>query len=84
VGSGSSTRLVEQLSLYQQLGAEFFRPKKLEFSARGYFYNSLGSVNKVGQNWELEIKGADEPNRATVLLNSNFRLLAVTKNHAMH
>jgi hypothetical protein len=29
VGNGSPTRLVEQLSLYQQLGAEFFRPRKL-------------------------------------------------------
>ena len=52
--------------MYQQLGSDFLRPKRLEFSAQGYFYNSLGSVKKVGQNWKLEIKGADEPNRATV------------------
>jgi hypothetical protein len=68
--------------LYKQLGNEFFRPKRLEFDARPFVYNSLDSVKKVGQNWELEIKGADEPNRATVLLDANFKLLAVTKNTA--
>jgi hypothetical protein len=76
---GASTKFVERTNLDQQLGADFIRPKRLEFSAQGYFYNSLGSVKKVGQNWELEIKGADEPNRATVLLDNNFKLLAVTK-----
>lgn len=81
---GASTKFVEEINLSQQLGAEFFRPKRLEFSAQGYFYNSLGSVKKVGQNWELEIKGADEPNRATVLLDSNFNLLAVTKRPAVN
>lgn len=81
---GASTKFVEVINLYQQLGADFLRPKRLEFSAQGYFYSSLGSVKKVGQNWELEIKGADEPNRATVLLDNNFKLLAVTKNPATH
>jgi hypothetical protein len=81
---GVSTKFIEVINLGQQLGADFSRPKRLEFSARGYLYNSLGSVKKVGQNWELEIKGADEPNRATVLLDSNFKLLAVTKNPAAH
>jgi hypothetical protein len=76
---GASTKFVEQINLGQQLGADFIRPKRLEFSAQGYFYNSLGSVKKVGRNWEVEIKGADEPNRATVLLDNNFKLLAVTK-----
>jgi len=56
----------------------------LEFSAQGYFYNSLGDVKKVGRNWEMEIKGADDPNRATVLLDSNFKLLSVTKNPVSH
>jgi len=79
---GASTKFVEQINLGQQLGADFIRPKRLEFSAQGYFYNSLGSVKKVGRNWEVEIKGADEPNRATVLLDNNFKLLAVTKNSA--
>jgi len=54
----------------------------LEFATQGFFYNSLGSMKKVGQNWELEIKGADDPNRTTVLLDSNFKLLVVTKNPA--
>jgi len=56
----------------------------LEFSAQGYLSNSFGSVTKVDQNWESEIKGADEPNLETVLLDSNFKLLAVTKNHGTH
>jgi hypothetical protein len=81
---GASTKFVEEIILDQQLGADFFRPKRLEFAAQGYFYNSLGSVRKVGQNWEVEIKGADEPNRATVLLDNNFKLLAVTKNPDTH
>jgi len=38
------------------------------------------SAKKVGSHWEIEIKGADEPNRATVSLDSNFKLIAVTKN----
>jgi len=80
----ASTKSVEVINLDQQLGADFFRPKRMEFSAQGYFYNSLGSVKKVGQNWELEIKGADEPNRATVLLDNNFKLLAVTKDPGTH
>jgi len=79
---GASTKFVEVINLYQQLGADFFRPKRLEFSAQGYFYDPLDSVKKVGQNWELEIKGADEPNRAAILLDSNFKLLSVTKSPA--
>ena len=81
---GASTKFVEVINLYQLLGADFIRPKRLEFSAQAYGYNSLGSVKKVGQNWELEIKGADEPNRATVLLDNNFKLLEVKKNSATH
>jgi len=77
---GPSRKFVEVINISQQLGADFWRPKRLEFSAQGYFYNSLGSVKRVGQNWELQIKGADEPNRATVLLDNKFKLLAVTKN----
>jgi hypothetical protein len=84
LAGGASTKFVEEINLYQQLGSDFSRPKKLEFSAQGYLYNSLGGVRKVGQNWELEIKGADEPNSATVLLDNNFKLLAVTKNPATH
>jgi hypothetical protein len=80
----ASTKFVERANLDRQLGADFFRPKRLEFSGQGYLYNSLGSVRKVGQNWELEIKGADEPNCAAVLLDSDFKLLAVTKNPGTH
>jgi len=68
-----------EIFVYDQLGREFFRPKRLEFDARPYSYNSLGSVKKAGSNWELEIKGADEPNRATVLLDSEFKIFKVTK-----
>jgi len=73
-----------EILLYQQLGRDFFRPKRLEFDARPCTYDSLISAKKVDSNWKLEIKGADEPNIATVLLDSNFRLLAVTKNPATH
>jgi hypothetical protein len=73
-----------EILLYQQLGRDFFRPKRLEFDARPYTYDSLISAKKVDSNWKLEIKGADEPNSTTVLLDSNFRLLAVTKNPATH
>lgn len=73
-----------EILLYQQLGYDFFRKKRLEFDARPYSYESLISVKKVDSNWELEIKGAGEPKRATVLLDSNFRLLTTTKNLATH
>ena len=79
-----STKWVVQILLYQQLQREFFRPKRLEFDARPYSYDPLISAKKVGSNWELEIKGADEPNRAMVILDSNFKPLAVTKNPARH
>ena len=81
---GPAAKWVVEILLYQQLGYDFFRPKRLEFDARPYTYDSLISAKKVHSNWELEIKGADEPNRATVMLNSNFKLLAVTKNSATH
>lgn len=81
---GPSAKWIEEILLYKQLGNEFFRPKRFEFDARPFLYNPLGSVKKVGSNWELEMNGADEPNRATVLLDSNFKLLAVTKNTAPH
>jgi hypothetical protein len=77
---GPSTKWVSEILLYDQLGREFFRPKKLEFDARPYMYDSLISVKKVGANWELEIKGADEPNRATVLLDREFRVIKATRN----
>lgn len=70
---------VEEIVLYPQLGNKFFRPAELEFASRAYSYNSLVSAKKVGTYWDLELKGADEPNRATVLLDNNFKLIAVKK-----
>jgi len=70
---------VELISLDKELGADFFRPERLRFDARAYFYDSLASVKKVGSTWLLEIKGADEPNRALVELDSSFKLIKVTK-----
>jgi uncharacterized protein (DUF924 family) len=35
-----------EILVYDQLGREFFRPKRLEFDARPYSYNSAGSVKK--------------------------------------
>jgi hypothetical protein len=81
---GQSANWVTHFALYQQLGRDFFRPKRLEFDARRYSYDSLISATKVDSNWKVEIKGADEPNTATVLLDSNFKLLEVTKNPATH
>jgi hypothetical protein len=75
-----STRWGEEILLYEQLGDDFFRPKRLQFDARPFSYDSLVSVKKLGTYWELEIKGADNPNRATVLLDGNFKLLKATKN----
>ena len=76
---GSSTKQALEVQLYDELGREFFRPKSLEFDARPYTYDSLVNVNKVGTNWVMEMKGADEPNRATVVLDENFKLLKATK-----
>jgi hypothetical protein len=70
---------VELISLDKELGSEFFRPERLRYDARVYFYDSLLSVKKVGSTWLLEIKGADEPNRALVELDSDFKLIKVTK-----
>jgi len=70
---------VELVSIYKELGQDFFRPERLRYDARAYFYDSLASVKKVGSTWLLEIKGADEPNRALVELDSNFKLIKVTK-----
>ena len=65
--------------LDKELGDDFFRPERLRYAAQGYFYDSLAGVTKVGSTWQVEIKGADEPNRALVVLDSDFKLLGVTK-----
>lgn len=67
------------VSLYKELGDDFFRPERLRFDARPYVYDSLAGVKKVGSVWQVEIKGADEPNRAVVVLDSNFKLVKVTR-----
>jgi len=77
--SWSSGKWVEFISIHKELGPDFFRPESLRFDARPYMYDSLTGVSKVGSSWRLEIKGADEPNRAIVLLDSDFKLLNVTK-----
>ena len=78
-GDSESSKWFSEIVLYKELGRDFFRPKSLEFDARPYSYNSLTKVRKVGANWELEIKGADEPNRAIVLLDSDLKLIRATK-----
>ncbi len=81
---GGPSKWVEDIPLDQQLGAAFFRPKRLEVDARPFMFDPLVSAKKAGSHWELEIKGADEPNRATVWLDSNFKLIQVTKNPVAH
>lgn len=67
------------VSLREELGADFFRPENLRLDARPYSYNSLEGVHKINSGWQVEIRGADPPNRAWVLLDSDFHLLKVTR-----
>jgi hypothetical protein len=78
VGTASS-KCQEEIPLYKELGGDFFRPERLRFDARPYMYNPLVSAKKVGATWQVEIKGADEPNRALVTLDEHFKLLTVTR-----
>lgn len=75
-----TAKWVVEILVFNQLGYDFFRPKSLPYDARPYTYNSLVSAKKKGSNWELQLKGADEPNRATVLLDRKFNVISVTKN----
>jgi len=68
-----------RVNLYPQLGYDFFRPERLRYDARPFTYLSLTSVKKVGSQWEVEIKGADAPNRAVLILDGAFKLVSVTK-----
>ena len=77
---GSSTKWAREVLVYDALGREFFRPKSLEFDARPDTYESLVSVKKAGSDWVLEMNGADEPNRATVVLDKEFKLVKAAKN----
>ena len=76
---GSSTKWMSEVVLYDQLGREFFRPKSLQWDARPYKYDSLLGVKKMGTNWVMEMKGADATNRATVVLDGNFKVVKVAK-----
>ena len=57
----------------------FFRPESLRWDARPFFYDSLVNAKKADSKWEIVIKGADEPNRALVILDENFKLVKVTR-----
>jgi hypothetical protein len=70
---------LQVVDLDKAVGDDFSRPERLRFSAQGYFYDSLAGVTKVGSTWQVEIKGADERNRALVVLDSDFKLIKVTR-----
>ena len=55
---------IQVVDLDKELGDDFFRPERLRFAAQAYFYDSLAGVTKIDSTWQVEIKGADEPNRA--------------------
>jgi hypothetical protein len=73
------TECYDEIPLYKDLDLDFFRPERLRFNAAPYFYNPLVSARKVGSTWEVVVKGADEPNRATVYLDEKFKVLKVTR-----
>ncbi len=70
---------VARVALHKELGSDFFRPRRLEFDARPYEFNPLIDARKVGSNWILRLKGADEPNEAEAVLDSDFKLVKVTR-----
>lgn len=69
----------DEIPLYKELDFDFFRPERLRFSVAPYVYNPLVSAKKVGSTWEVVVKGADEPNRALVVLDEKFKLVKVTR-----
>jgi hypothetical protein len=73
---------LQEVSLDKELGYDFFRTERLRLSAQPYLYDSLAGVTKVGSTWQVEIKGADQPNRAFVVLDRAFNLVKVTTNPA--
>ena len=68
-----------EIPLYKDLDFDFFRPGRLRFDSRPYDYDPLVSAKKARTGWEVVIKGADEPNRALVILDENFKLVIVTR-----
>ena len=79
MSSFSDGRWVESISIDEYLGRDFFRPESLRFDARTFTYDPLVAVTKTGSSWQIEVKGADEPNRAVVYLDGNFKLIKVIK-----
>jgi hypothetical protein len=73
----------DEIPLYKDLDFDFFRPERLRWSAAPYSYNPLVSAKKVGSAWEVVIRGADEPNRALVILDKNFKLVKITRLSAL-
>jgi hypothetical protein len=68
-----------KIPLYKEINPDLFRPESLRFDARGYNYDPLMSVKKVGSTWKVVIKGADEPNRAMVILDENFTFVKIAR-----
>ena len=79
MSSFSDGRWVEFVSINNELGRDFFRPERLRFDSRPYDYDPLVSAKKARTGWEVVIKGADEPNRALVILDENFKLVKLTR-----
>src|SRR5271167_1700287 len=71
--SGQTSKPKYLSSADRMCKATFFRSRRSEFDARPTIFEPLVSAKKVGSHWELQIKGPDEPNRATVWLDSNFK-----------
>jgi hypothetical protein len=79
MSSFSDGRWVEIVSINKELGNDFFRPESLRFDARPFTYDPLAAVTKVGSHWQLEVEGADKPNKALVYLDGNFKLIKVVR-----
>lgn len=79
MSSFSDGRWVEFVSIDKELGRDFFRPESLRFDARPFAYDPLAAVTKVGERWQLEVEGADKPNKALVYLDGNFKLIKVAR-----
>jgi hypothetical protein len=76
--SPGRAKCYSEIPLYKSFDFDFFRPESLRFDARPYSYDPLVSVKKAGSTWEVLRKGADEPNRALVILDENFKLVKTT------
>jgi hypothetical protein len=79
MSSFSEGRWVEFVSINKELGNDFFRPESLRFDARPFVYDPLAAVTKVGSDWQLEVEGADKPNKALVYLDHNFKVIKIVR-----